>query len=85
MNLPRTSCKQSNIHGGGVTRRTSAAIRFINDSKLLVSILLLPTMFDPNPYFLWFDGTIIVYYYYPLKICTTVSNVLLCSVALHGD
>ena len=40
------------------------------------------------PIFVWFDGTINVYYHYytyPLNYGTTVSSVLLCLVALHGD
>ena len=47
--------------------------------RFLPDILLL----TKAPVFVWFDGTI--YYYYPLDLCTTVSSVLLCLVALHGD
>ena len=39
-------------------------------------------------FFVWFDGTAnIVYYYYHtiLTMYYTVSSVLLCLVALHGD
>ena len=36
------------------------------------------------PIFVWFDGTVIVYYF-ALLTCTTVSSVLSCLVALHGD
>ena len=51
--------------------------------RFLPDILLL----TKAPVFVWFDGTIIVCYYYPLtyQVCTTVSSVLLCLVALHGD
>ena len=34
------------------------------------------------PIFVWFDGTLIVYYYYPLKY--VLQCVLLCLAALHG-
>ena len=34
------------------------------------------------PDLVWLDGTISIYYYYPL---TTVSSVWLCLVTLHGD
>ena len=39
------------------------------------------------PIFVWFDGTVIVYCYYPLNyvLRTTLSSVLLCLVSLHGD
>ena len=39
------------------------------------------------PIFIWFDGTIIVYYYYStLLTMSTLSSVLLCLVArLQGD
>ena len=50
--------------------------------RFLPDILLL----TKAPVFVWFDGTIIVYYYYPLNYALqTVSSVLLCLVALHGD
>ena len=36
------------------------------------------------PSFVWFDGTIIVYYFYPLNYVLQCL-VLLCSVTLHSD
>ena len=35
------------------------------------------------PIFVWFDGTVIVYYF-ALLTCNSVSSVLSCLVALHG-
>ena len=37
------------------------------------------------PIFVWFDGTIIAYYYCPLDYVLQQCLVLLCLVALHGD
>ena len=47
------------------------------------------SMLTQAPIFVWFDDTIIVYYYYCfctlLTMFTTLSSVLLCLVALHDD
>ena len=43
-------------------------------------------MLTQAPIFVWFDGTMIVYYHHPLNyVLQAVSSVLLCLVALHGD
>ena len=49
------------------------------DGRFLPDILLL----TQAPIFVWFDGTIIVYYYYPLNY--VLQCVLLGLMALHGD
>ena len=54
-----------------------------DNGGFLPDILLLTQV----PTFVWFDGIIIVYYYYPLNyvLLRTLSSVLLCLVALHDD
>ena len=37
------------------------------------------------PIFVWFDGTSIVYYYYPFNYVLHCLLFWLCLVALHGD
>ena len=49
------------------------------NGRFLPDILLL----TQAPIFVWFDGAIIVDYYYPLNY--VLQCVLLCLVALHGD